>query len=86
MSKQSLKLEIFEKVTQLATAGLGLVAALAWNDAIQSLFKIIFGSQSEVWGKFLYAIIITGLIVLVTIKLGNVVDKVKTGVDSSEQK
>ncbi len=79
MSKQSLKIEIFDKITQLATAGLGLVAALAWNDAIQALFKIIFGDQSDVWAKFIYAIIITVLIVLLTVKLGNIVDRIKTG-------
>ncbi|MFH1111735.1 MAG: DUF5654 family protein [Patescibacteria group bacterium] len=77
MSKKSLKLEILQKVSELATAGFGLVAALAWNDAIQSLFKKLFGTQSEVWAKFVYALIITGLVVLITMRLGNLVDKLK---------
>ncbi|KKS74593.1 MAG: Pyruvate flavodoxin/ferredoxin oxidoreductase domain protein, partial [Parcubacteria group bacterium GW2011_GWA2_42_80] len=54
MSQKSLRLEILENVSKLATAGLGLVAALAWNDAIQTLFKMIFGEQSAVWAKFVY--------------------------------
>ena len=87
MSKKSLKLEMLEKVSELATAGFGLVAALAWNDAIQTLFKDIFGTQSAVWAKFIYALLVTSLVVLLTIKLGNLIDKVKqqiAGDDKSE--
>ncbi|HLD86341.1 MAG TPA: DUF5654 family protein [Patescibacteria group bacterium] len=77
MSQKSLKLELLEKISQLATAGLGLVAALAWNDAIQSLFKIIFPQQSEVWAKFGYAVLITVIVVFITLKLGDLINKVK---------
>lgn len=70
-----LKKEIIEKLTTLATAGFGLVAALAWNDAIQSFFKQIFGDQSGVWAKFIYAIIITILVVVVTTQLGRLANK-----------
>jgi len=77
MSKKSLKLEMLEKVSELATAGFGLVAALAWNDAIQTLFKEIFGTQSAVWAKFIYALLITSLVVLLTVKIGNLINKVK---------
>ena len=69
MTNQSLKTQIVKKVSELTTAGFGLVAALAWNDAIQSLFAEIFGKQNAVWAKFVYAIIITGLVVLITTKL-----------------
>jgi hypothetical protein len=75
--KQNLKLEILEKIADLVTVGLGLVAALAWNDAIQELFKTIFGTQSTLLAKFLYAAIITVIIVYITIKLGRVINKVK---------
>lgn len=77
MSSKSLKIEVLSKMSELATAGFGLVAALAWNDAIQSLFKEIFGTQSAVWAKFAYAVIVTALVVLVIIKLGNVLNKLK---------
>jgi hypothetical protein len=75
--KTNLKLEILEKLSGLVTAGLGLVAALAWNDAIQGLFKLIFGEQSNLLAKFLYALIITILIVLLTINFGRVINKIK---------
>lgn len=66
-------------MSELATAGFGLVAALAWNDAIQTLFKEIFGNQSASWAKFAYALLVTGLVVLVTMKLGDVTNKIKEG-------
>ncbi len=75
--KNELKKEIVEKLTTLATAGFGLVAALAWNDAIQSFFKEIFGDQSGVWAKFIYAIIITVLVVIITTQLGRIANKLK---------
>ncbi len=77
MSNRSLKIEIITKVSELATAGFGLVAALAWNDAIQTLFREIFGTQSAVWTKLAYAALVTVLVVLVTVKLGNILDKLK---------
>ena len=75
--KNELKKEIVEKLTTLATAGFGLVAALAWNDAIQSFFKELFGEQSGVWAKFIYAIIITVLVVVITTQLGRIANKLK---------
>jgi len=35
----SIKQEILDKIAALITAAFGLVAALAWNDAIKLLFK-----------------------------------------------
>ncbi|MDZ4229658.1 MAG: DUF5654 family protein [Candidatus Veblenbacteria bacterium] len=77
MSQRSLKLELLEKMSQLATAGFGLVAALAWNDAIQALFKLLFPEQSAVWAKFAYALLITGIVVFITMKLGDIIDRLK---------
>lgn len=79
MSQKSLKLEIFEKVSELTTAGFGLVAALAWNDAIQTLFKQLFGEQSAVWAKLAYALLVTLLVVVITLRLGSMVNKLKEG-------
>jgi hypothetical protein len=35
--------EVLDKFAQLITTALGLVAALAWNTAIQDLFDRVFG-------------------------------------------
>jgi len=45
----------------------GLVAGLAWNDAIKSLIEFFFPfSKSSLWIKFLYAVVITLVVVLLT--------------------
>ncbi len=67
--------EVLEKIIQLMTAAFGLVAALAWNDAIQSLFTTIFGEAGDLAAKFAYAILITVVVVLVTIRLGRVAER-----------
>ena len=83
---KDLKLEILEKISTLVTAGLGLVAALAWNNAIKKLFEIIFGKQSELIAMFGYAVIVTIIVVLVTIKLGRAVNKIKEEIVEKENK
>jgi hypothetical protein len=41
--------EVIDKITALMTAAFGLVAALAWNSAIQEIFRLVFGQQSALW-------------------------------------
>ncbi|MDD2647085.1 MAG: DUF5654 family protein [Patescibacteria group bacterium] len=79
--KKSLKLEILEKLSSLITAGFGLVAALAWNEAILALFSTIFPKQNALWGKLIYAIIVTMIVVVITIKIGNLIAKIKVKED-----
>ena len=48
------------------TGAFGLVAGLAWNDAIKSLIEMIFPvSASSIYIKFIYAILITILVVII---------------------
>lgn len=75
--KDDLRLQVLEKLSALATAAFGLVAALAWNDAIQSLFKVLFGEQSTLIAKFVYALLVTVVVVAVTLKLGHSVNRLK---------
>jgi len=58
-----------EKMVTLILAGFGLVAALAWNDAIQSLFKAFFPQNQELIGKFIYAVIVTLIVVIISLQL-----------------
>jgi len=79
MSKYRLRLEILQKISTLATAAFGLVAALAWNSAIQDLFKKIniFGKPDSLLVKFMYAIMVTIIIVVVTILIGRSTNKLR---------
>jgi len=69
----SIKLEIIEKMAALVTAAFGLVAALAWNAAIQAWFTANFPAESV--GPWLYAIVITILAVVLTIWIGRIAGK-----------
>jgi hypothetical protein len=69
--------EVLEKIVQLLTAAFGLVAALAWNTAIQELFTRIFGNSSDLAAKFLYAVVVTVIVVFVTIRLGRLAERLK---------
>jgi uncharacterized BrkB/YihY/UPF0761 family membrane protein len=67
--------EVIEKIAALITAAFGLVAALAWNEAIQEIFRLVFGEQSGVWAMLFYAVIVTIIAVVVTIWIGRVAEK-----------
>jgi len=56
-----------EKMLTFVLAGFGLVASLAWNEAIKSLFDVLLPKKtSALVGKFLYAILITFIVVLIS--------------------
>ncbi len=79
MSKKNLRLEILEKLSTLATAGFGLVAALAWNSAVQDLFAraTFFGDEDSIAAKFVYAVGVTVVVEVITFGIGRSVNKIK---------
>lgn len=85
---KKLRLEILDKMSTLAMAGFGLVAALAWNSAIQDLFEKvnIFGARDGLAAKFIYAIIITIIIVFVTYYLGRAINRLKDETSINDNK
>ncbi|MBU1348521.1 hypothetical protein KJ781_00415 [Patescibacteria group bacterium] len=68
---------VMKKTLELMTAAFSLVAALAWNDAIQALFQWIFGPQSNVAAKFFYAILVTAIIVWIGFRLARVTNLIE---------
>lgn len=73
--KKSLRLEILKTMVQLATAGFGLVAALAWNEAIKAFIDRFISSGNGLISKLLYAVLITLIAVLVTYYLGMLINE-----------
>ena len=69
--------EVIEKIAALMTAAFGLVAALAWNTAIQAVFKEIFGENSSIPAMLSYAVIVTLIAVIATIWIGRLAKKAK---------
>ena len=54
----------------LASTSLGLVAALAWNEAIKATIQQLFGADDSLAGLYTYAILATVLAVAVLVALG----------------
>lgn len=62
-----LRRELREKTIGYIVAALGLVAGLAWNDAIKSVIEFFYPlNENTLWAKMVYAVLITGIIVLVS--------------------
>lgn len=79
-----MKSEVTEKMAALITAAFGLVAALAWNDAIRALFVGPCGTEGagalcslSGGGPWVYAVIITILAVIATIWIAKIAEKAK---------
>ncbi|MFY9484863.1 MAG: DUF5654 family protein [Patescibacteria group bacterium] len=60
--------EIREQVTGYIIGGLGLVAGLAWNEAIKQLIEDVFPlGQGSLAAKLVYAVVVTVLVVLASV-------------------
>jgi len=57
------------QIITLLTGAIGLVAALAWNEAVKALFVKIFGEANGLAAKFAYAVIVTIVVVWMTMRL-----------------
>jgi len=73
----SLENRVIDKVLTLVMSALGFVAALAWNDAIQTTFNKFFGEQSELWAKYIYAVILTTIVVIISIQLDRALKQIR---------
>jgi len=71
--------EVLTQIAALLTAAFGLVAALAWNGAIQALFKQVFGTAESLNAQLVYAVIVTIIAVIVTIWIARAVAHAKGG-------
>ena len=79
-----MKSEVIEKLAALITAAFGLVAALAWNNAIQALFVGPCSAPNagalcalSAGGPWVYAIFVTILAVIAMVWIGKVAEKAK---------
>lgn len=74
-SKETTKM-ILQSMIALASAALGLVAALAWNDAIKETIKLLMNDDESLTSKYVYAILATAIAVIVVLVLARVASKV----------
>lgn len=82
-------IEIFRQMLTLATAGFGLVAALAWNSLIQTFVeeyvKVWLPAGGQITTQLLYAVIVTLLAVTVTYQLSKVINKLEAKEEKKEE-
>ncbi len=64
------KSDVIDKLNTLITSAFGLVAALAWNTAIQKWFESY--PQFKAFGPWVYAITVTIVAVIATVWLGRI--------------
>lgn len=75
MNRETLKM-VLQSMIALASAALGLVAALAWNDAIKETIKLLMTDDESLSAKYTYAILATVIAVVVVLVLAKVAAKV----------
>lgn len=71
----ALRQDVIKTLAALVTAAFGLVAALAWNSAIQEIFKVFFGDQSGLMPMLIYAVVVTVIAVIATLAIGRAASK-----------
>jgi len=72
-----LEAEVVEKLAALITAAFGLIAALAWNDAIKAIFAAVFGPAQTIVAMWVYAVLVTIIAVYATIKIAKIAETAK---------
>ena len=66
----------FQTMITLASASLGLVAALAWNEAIKAIIKEVLHADESITGLLTYAILATVIAVIVLLLLARAASRV----------
>lgn len=69
------KNQVLTTIATLMTTAFGLIAALAWNEAIKAIILELFPKQGGITGLLIYAILITIIAVIATIIIGRAIAK-----------
>ena len=74
---KKIRQEARERVLGYVTGAFGIIAGLAWNDFVKALIENIFPSEENgsLWAKFIYAALMTFIVVGVTVYLSRVLRK-----------
>jgi membrane protein YdbS with pleckstrin-like domain len=72
---EEMKSQVRTTIATLMTTAFGLIAALAWNEAIRAVILAYFPPQSGITGLFIYAVLITILAVVATLLIARTISK-----------
>ena len=81
----SFKVLFLETTAALITSAFGLVAALAWNEAIKAAIAQWLSADDEVIGLVIYALIVTVIAVIATLLIALALAKAKGLVGADEE-
>lgn len=84
-STDEFKVQLLETFASLITAAFGLVAALAWNEAIKQAVAAVTGEQDSLLGLCVYAIIVTVLAVVMTLLIARSLNKAKKALNLEDK-
>jgi uncharacterized membrane protein YidH (DUF202 family) len=68
--------EVVATMISLASAAFGVVAALAWNEAITAWFNEVFTKGDRIGALFIYALVVTLVGVIVIVLLGRLAARI----------
>ncbi|MBI2098694.1 MAG: hypothetical protein HYT49_03565 [Candidatus Wildermuthbacteria bacterium] len=76
MALRKFQREFRTRTVEFVAAALGLVVGLAWNDAVKGLIEVVFPiEKNTVAVKFIYAILLTVIVVSAIILLMKFVEE-----------
>ena len=79
------KVQFLETTAALITSAFGLVAALAWNEAIKTAIGLWLEGGDEVTGLIIYALIVTVIAVTATLLIAMALAKAKEAMHVEEE-
>jgi len=79
------KVQFLETTAALITSAFGLVAALAWNEAIKAAIALWLSNDDEVIGMVIYALIVTVIAVIATLSIAMALAKAKEAMGAEEK-
>ena len=82
---RELRYEALNTFTNLITAAFGLVAALAWNEAVKEVINRYIAPGSGLKSQLIYALLVTALAIIITYQLGKLVARFRIENDIEEK-
>ena len=76
---QETKKQVYFQTATLINSAFALVAALAWNEAIKAILDAYVPTGSALYSKVLYALVLTVIVVLVSMRLTKIINEYKPG-------
>ena len=67
---------VIQTMIALASAAFGLVAALAWNEAIKATIAAVLGEADDLVGLYVYAVAATVLAIVVLLVLARLATRI----------